>query len=160
MKLFTSVVFSLALFPSIVLADNVGGCGVGSKLFDGQKGIAPQVLAVTTNGSFMNTAGITSGTSGCTQDGMVSSKWKTAAYVGENMNKLALDMSRGEGESLRSLASLVGVSAEDSARFSSTLKSNFAQVFSSPTVSSEQVLANIKNVLAADSTLAVYSANI
>lgn len=60
--------------PTLVHADNVGGCGWGSKLFDGQQGVAPQVLAVTTNGTSGNqTFGITSGTSGCSQDGVVKS---------------------------------------------------------------------------------------
>ena len=126
----------LALFvalavPSIALADNVGSCGWGTKLFDGQKGVAPQVLAVTTNGTFGNqTFGITSGTSGCTQDGVVHSTWKSAAFIDANMNRLALDMSRGEGESLRSLASIMNVSASDEATFGSTLQNNFAQIFS------------------------------
>lgn len=161
MKLIASVLVSALLIPSLAFADSVGGCGWGSKLFNGQKGIAPQVLAVTTNGSTGNqTFGISSGTSGCSQDGVVSTSWKTAAYVGENMNKLALDMSRGEGESLRSLASLVGVDSQDNAHFNSTLKGNFAQIFSSSDVSSEQVLANIKTVLAADASLARYSTSI
>jgi Protein of unknown function (DUF3015) len=161
MKLIGSVLLSVVLLPSLALADNVGGCGWGSKLFDGQKGVAPQVLAVTTNGSTGNqTFGITSGTSGCTQDGTVATKWKTAAYVGENMNKLALDMSRGEGESLRSLASLMGVTGQDSAQFNSALKGNFAQIFTNSDVKSEQVLQNIKSVLAANETLAKYSTSI
>lgn len=162
MKKIGAVVLVALIVPcTSALADSVGGCGWGSKLFDGQKGIAPQVLAVTTNGTSGNqTFGITSGTSGCSQDGVVASSWKTAAYVGENMNKLALDMSRGEGESLRSLASLMGVQPEDNARFNATLKGNFAQVFSTLQVSSEQVVSNIRDVLAADPELAKYSSTI
>jgi len=160
MKIFATLLLSAVLLPSLALADNVGGCGLGSKLFSGQKGLVPQVLAISVNGSSGQTFGVTSGTSGCTRDGVVTSQWKTAAYVGENMNKLALDMSRGEGESLKSLASLVGVSSQDNAKFNSTLKGNFAQIFTGSDVSSEQVLANIKNVLAANSALAKYSASI
>ncbi|HKB84382.1 MAG TPA: DUF3015 family protein, partial [Burkholderiales bacterium] len=64
------VAIALSALPAMAFADNVGTCGWGSKLFDGQKGAAPQVLAVTTNGTFGNqTFGISSGTSGCTQDG-------------------------------------------------------------------------------------------
>jgi hypothetical protein len=40
--------------PFIANADNVGGCGWGSKLFDGQKGVLPQIFAVTTNGTSGN----------------------------------------------------------------------------------------------------------
>ena len=64
----------LAALPAVAMADNVGQCGWGSKLMAGQSGVVPQVAAVTTNGTFGNqTFGITTGTSGCTQDGTVSS---------------------------------------------------------------------------------------
>jgi hypothetical protein len=126
-------VSALALIPSTSFAlDNVGGCGWGSKLMAGNQGIAPQVLAVTTNGTFGNqTFGITSGTSGCTQNGVVSSNWKTAMFIDSNMNKLARDMSVGQGEALDSLASLIGVSNSDKEVFSNTVKNNFGEIFSS-----------------------------
>ncbi|HEY8553803.1 MAG TPA: DUF3015 family protein [Burkholderiales bacterium] len=67
----------VSLFPVAGMAageNNVGSCGWGSKLFDGQRGVVPQVLAATTNGTFgSQTFGISSGTSGCTQDGVVRS---------------------------------------------------------------------------------------
>lgn len=156
------IIAAALAMPSFALAaDNVGGCGWGSKLFDNQKGIAPQVLAVTTNGTSGNqTFGISSGTSGCTQDAVVKSQWKTAAYVDANMNRLALDMSRGQGESLNSLASLIGVAPADQVAFNSTLQNNFNQVFSSSNVTSNEVVAGLKNVLAADAQLAKYSANV
>ncbi len=142
-------------------ADNVGGCGWGSKLFSGQKGIVPQVLAVTTNGtSGSQTFGITTGTSGCTQDGVVSSNWKTAMFIGNNMNKLARDMSVGSGEALDSLASLLNVSAEDKADFSATLQSQFSSVFTSEEIQSEEVAANLKQVLASSANLSIYAANV
>ncbi len=151
----------LSLIPAVSFADNVGGCGWGSKLFDGQKGVFPQILAVTTNGTSGNqTFGISSGTSGCTQDGVVKSAWKTAAYIDANMNRLAMDMSRGSGESLDSLASLIGVSSSDKAHFNSTLQANFAQIFSDTSTTSVQVLASLKAVLAEDSVLSGYAANV
>lgn len=55
------------------------GCGLGSMAWRGQRGIGPQVLAATTNGSFgTQTFGITFGTSGCDPDGRVTGgtgKW-------------------------------------------------------------------------------------
>lgn len=161
MKRKAFLLIALSVLPSAAFADNVGGCGWGSKLFTGQRGIAPQVLAVTTNGTSGNqTFGITSGTSGCTQDGLVTSTWKTAAFIDGNMNKLALDISRGQGESLSSLAALVGVEAKDSARFNGALQQNFASIFSSAEVTSGDVAAAMKTVLANDAELARYSANV
>ncbi len=155
------VATALLMIPGIVFAQNVGKCGWGSKLFDGQGGIAPQVLAVTTNGTSGNqTFAISSGTSGCTQDGVVRSNWKTAAFIDSNMNKLARDVSQGEGETLKSLASLLQVAEQDQEHFNSTLKQNFAKVFPSHEASTEDVLASLKDVLASDATLAAYSARV
>ena len=153
-------VVACAIIPSVSMAnDNVGGCGWGSKLFNGQKGVFPQILAVTTNGTSGNqTFGISSGTSGCTQDGVVKTNWKTAAYIDGNMNRLALDISRGQGEGLDNLAALIGVSSSDRAHFNSALQSNFARLFPDTEVSSTQVMASLRSVLAEDSVLAGYAA--
>jgi hypothetical protein len=157
----TLALCALVASPAFAQANNIGSCGWGSKLFMGQRGIAPQVLGATTNGTSGNqTFAITSGTSGCTQDGVVTSSWKTAAFIDGNMNKLALDMSRGEGESLSSLAALVGVNADDSAAFRASLQQNFDGIFSSSQVTSVEVAQNLKNVLAANESLAKYSANV
>lgn len=151
----------LLAIPASAYADNVGGCGWGSKLFDGQKGIFPQVLAVTTNGTSGNqTFGISSGTSGCSQDGAVKSAWKTAAFIDANMNRLALDASRGEGESITSLAALVGVTSEDNSAFASAMQNNFDAIFTGPSVSSTDVASALRNVLAADAGLSKYAANV
>lgn len=147
--------------PSFAAADNVGSCGLGSKLFDGKRGVVSQVLAVTTNGSFgSQTFGITSGTSGCTQDGVVSSSWKTAAFIDGNMNRLALDTSRGQGESLAALASLLKVKEADTQSFNVAMQKNFTTIFSNPEITSTQVAAAVKKVLADDAALAQYSANV
>lgn len=147
--------------PVSALADNVGNCGWGSKLFDGQGGIAPQVLAVTTNGTSGNqTFAISSGTSGCTQDGVIRSSWRTAAYIDANMNRFAKDVSRGEGESLDSLAQLMDVSEADKRLFNSKLQQNFAAIFPGEDVNSEQVATALRDILAGYSQLARYSANV
>lgn len=150
------------LFPLAAGADNnVGRCGWGSKLFEGQSGPAPQVLAVTTNGTFGNqTFGITSGTSGCTQDGVVRSNWKTAMFIDGNKEKLARDMSVGQGESLDSLAQLLGVEEQDRADFYATAKDNFGRIFPAADASSDEIAASLKQVLAEHENLSVYSAAI
>ena len=148
------------LLPTVVFAqnDNVGRCGWGSKLMAGQSGIAPQVLAVTTNGTSGNqTFGITSGTSGCTQDGVVQSNWKTAMFIDSNMNKLAKDMSVGSGESLESLANLLAMDKSDKELFFQVSKTNFNNIFASSNASSKEVMASLKTVLNSNEALAKYS---
>ncbi len=151
----------LAVVPMIAHADNVGGCGWGAKLFDGQRGIAPQVLAVTTNGTSGNqTFAITSGTSGCTQDGVVKSSWRTAAFLDGNMNRFAMDVSRGEGETLESLASLLTVTAEDKGHFKAALQASYASLFANSNVSSIEVANALREVLANNAELSNYAANV
>lgn len=148
----------LVLVPGIAAADNVGGCGWGSKVMDGNQGIAPQVLALTTNGTFSNAAfGISSGTSGCTQDGVVKSDWKLAAFVDENRPKLARDVSVGSGESLNALAELLSVEKADRDLFASVTREQFDRIFPTSSVATPQILASLKAVLAENATLAKYS---
>jgi Protein of unknown function (DUF3015) len=163
-KLVLTTAAMIAVIPMAAMAageNNVGSCGWGSKVFTGQRGVVPQVLAATTNGTSGNqTFGVTSGTSGCTQDGAVSSNWKTAMYIDGNKSKLAMDMSKGSGESLESLAQLIGVKDSDKAAFYRVTKENFAQIFSSEQVSADQIAVALKQVMAADSTLSQYTAAI
>jgi hypothetical protein len=159
-----AVVALMVAFPVGAMAageNNIGNCGWGAKLFDGQRGIAPQVLAVTTNGTSGNqTFGITTGTSGCTQDGVVKSNWKTAMFIDGNKTTLARDMSTGSGESLESLAKLIGIQDQHKAAFFQVTKENFARIFASDNVTTDQVVASLKQVLASDSQLAQYSQSI
>lgn len=154
---------ALLTAPLMTLAagDNVGACGPGSRLFEGQSGIAPQVLAVTTN-SFagINTFAMSSGTSGCSQDGKVSSNWKTAAFIDSNKDRLARDLSRGNGESLDSLAQLLGVKDQDKAAFVRTTRDNMARIFPSAEASTQDIRVGLREVLAANDKLAGYVARI
>lgn len=152
----------VAAFPAAAMAageNNVGACGWGSKAFEGQSGIAPQVLAATTNGTSGNqTFAITSGTSGCTQDGAVASNWRTAMFIDGNKEKLARDMSVGSGEALDSLAHLIGLEDLDRAAFNQLAKDNLARIFPSEDVATQQIVASLREVMAGDARLARYTA--
>ena len=160
MKKLVAVAAVAALFPAIAVAqqNNIGSCGWGSKVFDGQSGLAPQVLGATTNGTFGNqTFGITSGTSGCTQDGAVRSTWKTAMFIDGNKETLARDMSVGSGEALDSLAHLPGVEAADRAAFNRIARDNMQRIFPRDNAETEQVVAALREVLMSDAKLARYT---
>jgi len=156
-KLLIAVAVALPMSAMAAGENNIGSCGWGSKLFDGQSGVAPQVLAVTTNGTFGNqTFAITSGTSGCTQDGAVKSSWKTALFIDGNKEMLARDMSVGSGETLDSLAHLMGVEAQDRAAFNQVAKENLWKIFAAD--STADIMANFRQVLSANEQLARYTA--
>ena len=158
-KIFVTVLAAVPMAAMAAGENNVGTCGWGSKVFEGQRGIAPQVLAVTTNGTFGNqTFGVTSGTSGCTQDGAVSSNWKTALFIDGNRQQLARDMAVGSGETLDSLAHLLGLEAQDRALFNRIAKDNMARIFPSDEVDTQQVVVALRDVMTSDARLARYTA--
>ena len=81
-NLVLGAVFAAALFavsPAKAI-DSTGGCGLGSMAWRGQSGIIPQVLAMTTNGIFLNTIGVTLGTSGCDPNGRVTGQAGSGRY--------------------------------------------------------------------------------
>lgn len=134
------------------------GCGLGTTLFEGQTGPVPQILAVTTNGTSGNqTFAITTGTLGCETQGTVRpANKRTAMFIGDNMNKVAEDMSRGDGESLRTLAALMGVEEQDRATFYKVAQANLDRVFPNDKVNAVDALDNLQAVMASDARLKRY----
>lgn len=131
-----------------VEAHDSTGCGLGSMAWRGQSGIAPQVLAVTTNGTFGNqTFGITFGTSGCDPNGRVSggTQKMVFSFLENNMEQYALDAARGEGETLDTLAGILNV---DKAEFAKKSQQNFAAIFPDSNVDAifvtQQIFAMLK----------------
>lgn len=133
------------------------GCGLGSMIFDGKTGVFPQILAVTTNGSSGNqTFGISSGTLGCDQNGTINSSVKLSMFTGSNMESLAQDMSRGHGESLATMADIMGIQPQDRAEFYALTQKNFARIFPSDKTTAEHVITTVKAEMAQDPALAKY----
>ncbi len=159
-KILIAVVLSAVPAISLAQNTNIGGCGWGSKLFDGQSGVVPQSLGATTNGWFPNTFSITSGTSGCTQNGAVRSNWKMAMFIDGNKDRLARDMSVGNGEALDSLAHLIGVREEHRAAFNRVVQENLSLIFPSDNAATGQIVVALKQVLSSERELAQYAASI
>ncbi len=145
----------LATGSSMAMADNDVGCGVGTQVWAGQKGVVPKILAATTNGIFTNQLlGITFGTLGCRQGGIVTAQVVT--FTNENAESLARDMAVGQGESLNVLAELMKIKTEDKARFFAVSKANFAEIYSSKNQNTLQVLDALQGVMAKDTVLKAY----
>jgi hypothetical protein len=100
--------------------DTGPGCGLGKIAwadYKNQKNIAPQVMMVTTNATGMNTFAISSGTSGCTNDGQVMADQRTNVFAHMNFDNLSQEMAQGKGEHLASLATLMGIPADQHTAF-------------------------------------------
>lgn len=99
----------------------MAGCGLGSIVF-GQKPGMVQIFAATTNGIGMNQSfGLTSGTSNCGDSARVNA---ANAFIEQNRIALEKDLSRGNGETVSSLQSLLECGNPS---FANDLKSKYYQ---------------------------------
>ncbi len=152
MKKSVVLIFTLVAFVAFLgsahaaaLNQKNTGCGLGSMLFEDQNGLASQTFAVTTNGTFGNgTFGITSGTSNCDKPASFSSNKKLNEFVADNMDNLARDIARGNGEYLNTLAILADVPDSKRAVFYKQLQSNFSNIYTSDKVTHIDVLNRIE----------------
>jgi hypothetical protein len=122
------------MFSANAQAVDSTGCGLGSLAWRGQGGMVPQVLAVTTNGTFGNqTFGITSGTSGCDPQGRVTGGTgrMTLAFLEDNLEQFAMDASAGRGETIETIAGILNV---DSEKLGAAAQQNFAYLFTDENV--------------------------
>ena len=147
-KIFLATSILLASAASFAAANNVG-CGLGTVVMGGQSGPAPQVLAVTTNG-----------TSGSQTFGVVPANKIAMSFIEGNQARLAREMAAGQGDTVAGLASVLQVADADAAAFSSTLKNNYGKIFVRSDMTGVDVLSNIKQVLASDAALKTYASNI
>lgn len=141
--------------------DTGPGCGLGKLAwgdYKNQKDIAPQVLMATTNGTFgSQTFGISSGTSGCTNDGKVMSEHKTTMFAQLNFENLSQEMAQGQGEHLASLATLMGVPAEHHAEFFAMTQERYASLVKTGEASPVAMVKAINSAIATHPVLAQVS---
>src|SRR5262245_10878187 len=141
--------------------DTGPGCGLGKIMwgdYKGQKEIAPQVMMVTTNGIGSNTFAISSGTSGCTNDGKIMSEYKTTVFVSLNFENLSQEMAQGQGEHLASLASLMDVPVENQAAFFAMIQERYTSLIKTGEASPVAMVQAINDAIATHPVLAQVSA--
>jgi len=132
------------------------GCGLGKLLWreaEGKNKIVQQVLAATTNGTGMQTFGISSGTSDCTNDGVVKNDQKVPVFANVNFENLRQEMAQGRGEYLVSLATLLGVPADRRSEFFSLMQEKYATIFKSEQTTSSEMLIALNREMSAHPAL-------
>lgn len=157
-RIFVMAVIGVVASAGLALADNDIGCGLGTQVWEGKSGLLPKVLGATTNGTLGNqTFGISTGTLGCKQEGVITAEARTAMFAGANIDRLAREMAAGQGETLDTLASLIGIADADKPAFFHLTKSNFGEIFFSDRVSAGEMLGTINRLMATSPQLAQYS---
>lgn len=132
------------------------GCGLGTAvIFKNATQWYEHVLAATTNGTSGNqTFGMTSGTLGCeAANGPLAG---VQTYMDQNIEQLAADAARGQGESLNALSALIGVQAADKAEFDATVKAHFDAIFASADTTSAQSYDALVKAMSENATLVKY----
>ncbi len=148
----------IAASAGMAQADDDIGCGLGTNIWKGESGLVPKVLGATTNGTFGNqTFGITTGTLGCSAEGVITADARLRMFAGANLDNLARDMAHGQGETLDAFASLMKVTETDKPAFFTFTKSNFTALFADDDVTAGEMIAQLNRLLATDSSLAAYA---
>ena len=140
--------------------DNGPGCGLGKLAwmdYGSQKQIAPQVMMATTNGTFgSQTFGISSGTSGCANDGVIM-KNKHINMASRSFESLAEEMAQGRGEHLASLAALLGVPEEAQPEFFALVQEKYTILVGSDDTTVVTMLQALQSAMAERPALAKVS---
>ncbi len=143
--------------------DTGPGCGLGKLAwaeYKNQKNIAPQILMATTNGTFgSQTFGISTGTSGCTNDGTIMAEHKTTMFASINFENLSQEMAQGQGEHLASLATLLGIPAEQHPEFFALTQEKYNNLVKSGETTPAALLTALHNAIATHPVLAKVSTN-
>ena len=102
-------------------------CAVGGFVVNKRTGIIEQLLAFTTNGTFFITyaGAITTGTSGCSNSGIIKNEYEQQVFVAANFDALSGDIARGQGENVMALSALMGCPASMSAEVAHVAQAHF-----------------------------------
>lgn len=141
-------------FASSVLAAGYGtaGCGFGGMVIKDNKTL-PQIGAWFLNSLLGNqTFAMTSGTSEC-KSAFSMAQNEQNSFVAANYNNLAKEMAIGEGESLNTLAGLMGCSTNQTHHFAAFAKDNYTSIFTSEQETPSEMLASLKKGLSGDPAL-------
>lgn len=117
----------------------MAGCGLGSIVFEDKPGKV-QIVAAILNDWGSQTSAITTGTSNCTEG---SGSMADLKYIEDNREALKSEVARGGGETVLGLLNIWGCEASAA----STLKSNYASIFSEQNLAVVQVSDSMKSAL-------------
>lgn len=147
---------------SVSFAEAPGGpnCGWGNMVFDGSTGFFPHFFASWTNGTTGNASfGMTSGTNGCSHTGKLTYKGKKWLGIETVMlDEFSEDVAKGQGDALTAVAVNIGIEQQDRAIFAQAMHQNFNAIFTSESVTAEEVVENMLQVMKADARLSKYAA--
>lgn len=113
-----------------------------------------QIISGAVNGLWFNQAfSISSGTSGCTEEGLVKAGREKVLYVEANYRSLSKELAAGQGEFASALASVMGCKKESVPAFLSFSQARYEKLFPGADATPVQMLETLEGEIASDPTL-------
>ncbi len=127
-------------------------CGPGPLVVQNNKGMLIQSFGATTNATFLptQTFAITSGTSGCSNSGIVNRDAEQRFFLAVNLDNISQQMAQGGGSHLNSLAGLLGCPVELYPRFARFTRRNFAALVPVEGAQPAELLTHLKREMRND----------
>jgi hypothetical protein len=146
-----AAVAAIGVYAGAAIADNDVGCGVGTQVWEGQKGLLPKLGASCTNGLTFQSISITFGLLNCNGRDTVTADAELRKFAAANIDRLARETARGEGETLEAFASLLGVTESDRPLFGRWAQSHFDELYPHSRTTSGEMLDAMHRLLAESS---------
>ncbi len=138
----------MTVCPFALATQNNYGCGLGSMMIDNNDSLVSQTVAASMNGCFGSQIfGMSSGTSNCDKPDSLVHNAKVNTFVADNMDNLAGDIARGQGEYLDTLATLMEIPEDGRTPVYAALQNNFSTIYPSDDVTHVDVIRNIEAVM-------------
>jgi Protein of unknown function (DUF3015) len=135
------------------------GCGLGKMVFEKEpKSILLQHLGSTLNVPSQPFA-ISTGISGCTNNGMIVKEKQATMFASLNFENLSQEMAQGHGEHLASLATLMGIPSERQSEFFSLAQARYLTLIQDRETSPNDMLTALQGAMVGQSRLAKSSAS-
>lgn len=152
-KVLAVLAVAVVALPGITLAKGgnhpMAGCGLGYVLFGNQDNDKiKQIFAATTNATSGNqTFGMTTGTSGCTEDGAVKMVKEAEVFAEVNLDSLRREMALGQGEYVTAFASLLGAKGDQIPALVSLFQKEYSRLFPTANTTSGEMLSSLSTIL-------------
>ena len=152
-------VFLTLAVPMSANAEQI--CGFGNRIWQGHDGLGAKALQCTTNFWTYKSISTTFEISGCDASDNIFKKvasqdQKIYDYANRNIDHLAVDMARGQGEHIEVLAHLLGLPNDHTVALRNLSQQNFATLFPHDDVTTREVLVNLSRLMIESPELSDY----
>jgi hypothetical protein len=141
MKFLVLALVTILSTTAAFAGDSSSGCGLGWEVAKDTSLVSSFTRALV-NATASNTIAMTLGTSGCAKHSIVYNEAQGIHFAEANVNTLAVEMAKGNGEVVLGFASVFG--CQNSQAFGSMLQAKYESVLPSEKTSGVELYNNVK----------------